>query len=240
MDIPSRRGAITYDGLPISSGGAHSLRQKGFVNTFEALQGFVDLLSLEQEASSVTLELFDLGSEGYTYFLSLSSEFDEKYNRKQGRQIGDYHGSQWEVEPPKLSPLIHDLEGLRPIPNAGHAGRSLVVHAYWNLVFADSNGNQLPFQSRKEYLQFDIDFQRYLGESFIYARISETSTAHLYLSLPFEEVNDEARLLVNRIQEHFPARLSTKHWKRWTLTKNGKSYVGRKIPGPIRTNPNTL
>ncbi len=228
-----RRGAITYDGLPISSGGAHSLRQKGFVKTFEALQKFVDSISLEREATSVTLELFDVGGGSYTYFLSLSSEFDDKYCKKEGRQIGDYDGSQWEVKPTELRPLIQDLERLRPIPNAGYAGRSLVVHVYWKLVFVDSRGDQFPFQSRHDYGQFDVDFQRYLGESFIYSRISETSTAHLFLSLPFEEPTDEAIQLVARIQEDFPARLSSKHWKRWTLTKRGNSYLGRKIPGLI-------
>lgn len=228
-----RRGAITYDGLPISSGGAHSLRHKGFVKTFEALQNFVNSISLQREASSVTLELFDPGNGGYTHFLALTSEFDFKFGRKQVRQIGEYRGYQWEVNPIDLRPLISELERLRPIPNAGYAGRSLVVHVYWNLVIADSLGVPLPFQTRDEYLKYDIDFKRYLGESFMYARISETSTANLFLSLPFEEVTESAIELVKRIQEHFPARLSSKHWKRWTLAKNGKSYVGRKIPGLI-------
>ncbi|MBP6002088.1 MAG: hypothetical protein KA746_01520 [Pyrinomonadaceae bacterium] len=225
-----RRGAITYEGLPISSGGAHSLRLKGLVSAFEALKRFVNAVSLEPVPTSVVLELFDLGEGGFTHFLSLEAELDKKFDRKQSRQIGEYTGSQWEVSPTQLEPLIYDIERLRPIPNAGYAGRSLVVNVFWNLVFADPNGHQLPFQSRNEYLQFGVDFQRYLGESFVYARISETSTAHLFLSLPFEEANDEARSLVTRIQTHFPARLSSKHWKRWTLTKNNKSYVGRKIP----------
>lgn len=229
-----RRGSITYDGLPISSGGAHSLRQKGFVDTYEALQKFVNAISLEREARSVEIELFDLGGGGYTHFLSLCSELDDKYHRKHGRQIGEYHGNQWKVDPTELRPLIYDLERLRPIPIAGYAGRSLVAHVYWNLVFADTKGEPLPYQSRSHYLDFDVLYRTsYLGESVLYARISETSSANLFLSLPFEEANDEAGRLVKRIQEYFPARLSSKHWKRWTLTKNGKSYLGRKIPGLI-------
>jgi len=190
-------------------------------------------MSLYPEATSVTLELFDPDDGAYTHFLALSREFDQKFRQKESREIGEHLGHQWIVDPIQLEPLVYDLERLRPIPNAGYAGRSVVVHVYWNLIFADSNGLRLPFQSRTEYLQFDVDFQRYLGESFVYARISETSTAHLFLSLPFEEASDEARLLATRIQEYFPARISPKHWKHWTLTKNGKSYVGRKTPSLI-------
>ncbi len=225
-----RQGSVTYDGLPLSSGGAHSLRQKGLVKSFEALQEFVNAVSFERNPFSVTLELIDSGG-SLSHFMALKSEFDDKYTQKEGRTIGEYYGHQWEIDPAMLRSLIFDLETLRPIPTVGYAGRSLVVHVYWNLVFIDTQGNQLPFQSRNDYLQFDVDFQRYLGESFMYSRISETSTAHLFLSLPFEEANDEATLLVKRIQKDFPTRLSSKHWKRWTLTKNGKSYVGRKIPG---------
>lgn len=228
-----RRGSITYDGLPLASGGAHSLRQKGFVGTFDVLQGFVDSISLEREPSSVSLELIDMGSGNYTHFMSLSSEFDDKYHRTDGRQIGDYHGSQWKVAPALLKPLIDDLERLRPIPNAGYAGRSLVVYVYWNLIFADCEGLPLPFQSRNDYLGFDVDYQRYLGESFVYSRISETSTAHVFLSLPFEDVSSDCVELANRVREAFPARLSSKHWKRWSLTKKRTGYVGRKILAPF-------
>ncbi len=228
----TRQAAITYDGLPISSGGAHSLRFKGFVKTFEALDNFVNSVSLDPVPTSVILELFDLGI-GYTYFLALTAEFDNRFRRKEGRQIGEFAANQWCVDPNDLKPLIYDLEGLRPIPDAGYAGQSLVVHVNWNLRFADFRHKQFPFQNRNEYLQFEVYFQRYLGESALYARISETSTANLFLSLPFENPDEEAMELVKRIQTHFPARLSSKHWKRWTLTKNGKSYVGRKIPGLI-------
>jgi hypothetical protein len=228
-----RTGAITYDGLPLSSGGAHTLRQKGFVQTFNSLQGFVNSVSLKPEPSSVILELFDLGNGSYSHFLSLSSQFDNKFPRLRERQTGEYHSHQWTVSADELPSLVIELEKLRPIPNAGFVGRSLVVYVGWNLIFADSNGKPLPFQNRDDHLQFDIDFNRFLGESYVYARISETSTANLFLSLPFEDATDEALELVNRIQNCFPARPSSKHWKKWTITKSRKTYVGRKIPSLI-------
>jgi len=232
-DQVTRFGAITYDGLPISSGGAHSLRQKGFVEGFNSLQGFVDLISLERRPSSVALELFNSGAGGYSHFMALRWEFSKRFRGKQGRAVGEHFGHQWEVQPSELGLLIHDLERLRPIPLVGYAGRSLVVHVYWKLIFSDRTGEPLPFQTRDNYRDFEVGFQLYLGESILYARISENSTASLFLSLPFEAVHPECVELATRLQEAFPARLSTKHWKRWTVTKKGTSYLGRKIPAPF-------
>jgi len=229
----ARLGAITYDGLPISSGGAHSLRQKGFVAAYAALQAFVDSISLEREPTSVSVELFDSGVGGFMHFLALRWEFSKRFRGKQGRAVGEHFGHQWEVQPSELGLLIHDLERLRPIPLVGYAGRSLVVHVYWKLILSDRTGEQLPFQTRDSYMDFEAGFQLYLGESVMYARISENSTASLFLSLPFENVQPECIELADRINEAFPARLSTKHWKRWTLTKKGTSYLGRKIPAPF-------
>jgi len=228
-----RHGAITYDGLPISSGGAHSLRQKGFVAGFNALQNFVDSISLERNPSSVALELFNSGTRGYSHFMALRWEFSKRFRGKQGRSIGEHFGHQWDVPPSELGLLIHNLERLRPIPLVGYAGRSLVVHVYWKLIFSDQTGDQLPFQTRDNYVDFEVGFQQYLGESILYARISENSSANLFLSLPFEVVQPECVELANRVQEAFPTRLSAKHWKRWTLTKKGTSYLGRKIPAPF-------
>jgi hypothetical protein len=229
----TRLGAITYDGLPISSGGAHSLRQKGFVAGFNALQGFVDAISLEREPTSVSVELFDIGSGSFSHFISLSSEFDNRFEQKNGRNIGEYLGHQWRVPASELESLIHDVERLRPIPLLGYGGRSLVVHVYWHLILFDASGIQFPFQTRDSYEDFEVGTRLHLGESLVYARISENSTASLFLSLPFENVQPECIELANRINEAFPTRLSTKHWKRWTLTKKGTSYLGRKIPAPF-------
>jgi hypothetical protein len=127
--------------------------------------------------------------------------------------------------------IVDQLERLRPIPQAGYAGEAALVHATWNLVLADIERKPLPYQDKDDYLGYEAGYKLYLGQSLVYARISETTTAHLFLSLPFENDTDDARRLAAEIESRFPCRLSSKHWKMWRLTKNGRSYVGRKIPG---------
>src|SRR5262249_17740205 len=148
------------------------------------------------------------------------------------RAIGDHKGHQWDIHSTSLTQIVERFEHASPIPQAGYAGPSVVIHANWNLLLFDSRtGQQLSYQSRDDYLGFEANFQCYLGRSFMYARISEVTSAHIFLSLPFEEVTADARRLASEIQSRFPARLSSKHWKIWRLTKGQDRYVGRKIVG---------
>ena len=141
-------------------------------------------------------------------------------------------GHQWNVDSHSLTRVLERFERARPIPGAGYAGHSVVIHANWNLLLFDSrNRRQLPYQTREDYLGFETNDRCFLGRSTVYARISEFTTAHLFLSLPFEEFTEDATRLINEIQDSFPARLSSKHWKLWRLTKSQGGYVGRKI-GP--------
>jgi hypothetical protein len=227
-----RSAAITYDGLSISSGGAHTFPVRGFTAGFNALQTFATALSLDPQPRDLVVEVVD--GEGVTEFSHpLSADFDQRFEKKLSRGIGVYTGHQWIVDPAELTALIEQLETLRPIPLAGYAGYAAVIHATWNLIFFDPMGEPLLYQRIEDYLGFEADFQRYLGQSCVYSRISEKTTANLFLSLPYDEITDDARKLATKIQTYFPARLSSNHWKIWKLTKGGESYVGRKIQGVI-------
>ena len=226
-----RLAAITYEGLPLASGGAHKLRTRGFIAAFNALQSFVSAVSLDATPKELLVEVVTGDGVPKEFTDSLSSEFDANFMRRPSRAIGAYTGHQWEINATCLNRIVDQFERLRPIPQAGYAGPAALVHATWNLVLADKVRKRLPYQDKDDYLQYEVGSGVYLGQSLVYARISETTTAHLFLSLPFEDVTDDARRLAVEIESRFPCRLSSKHWKIWRLSKNGRSYVGRKISG---------
>ena len=222
--------AITYDGLPISSGGTHKLKTRGFLAGLTALQSFVEAISLDVIPSNLLIEIVVGDGIPKDFSAPLLSEFDARYTKIRVRKIGTYTGHQWCIDPISLNQLVERFEHVGAIPQAGHAGPSAVIHATWNLLLFDSQTRQrLPYQSKEDYLGFDVASQHYLGHSFVYSRISEATSAHLFLSLPFDEVTAEAKRLVGEIQANFPARLSAKHWKIWRLKKAKNGYVGRKI-----------
>lgn len=229
----TRSAAITYDGLPLSSGGAHKLRTRGFTDALLALQSFVTAVSLDRRPKTGVVEVLAGDDVPAPFTSALAAHCDAHFGDRTSRRVGNYASSQWPVEPAALPAIVDTFEQRRPIPKAGYAGHAAVVHVTWNIVLADKLRQPIPYQGRQYYLGFECDSQRHLGESFIYARISETTTAHLFLSLPYETPTSDARRLAGQIQSHFPARLSTNHWKIWRLTKKGDSYAGRKVQGLV-------
>jgi hypothetical protein len=229
----TRPAAITYDGLPIASGGAHSLRTRGLAAGFDALQSFADAVSLEPSPTNLGVEV--MKGKGVPERLTslLGSDFDDRLAQRAARRVGDCTSHQWTVAPSSLPWVMSTLERFRPIPKTTFAGHAALVHATWNLVLFDSSHRPLPYQGPEHYLHFDCDRHRFLGQSFVYGRISEHTTANLFLSLPYDDVNGEVQRVVRQIQAHFPAQLSSSHWKMWRLAKNGQRYVGRKMSAPL-------
>ena len=203
----TRLAAITYDGLPISSGGAHRLRTRGFVAGLDALQSFATTVSLDPLPTKLAVEVLDGKGVPGAFTSSLLSDLDARFTNRTDRRVGEYTGHLWTVDPPSLKGIVDTFERLRPIPKTEYAGHAALVHATWNILLLDSSRRPLPYQGKEHYLGFDCDSQRFLGQSFVYARISETTTAHLFLSLPYEDVNSDVQRLADQIQTHFPARL---------------------------------
>lgn len=230
----AREAAFTYDGLPISSGGAHTLRTRGFPSGFDALRSFVQSVSVEISPIDSAIEV--IAGEGVpaSFSTPLISEFDARFLKRRTRSIGSYVGHEWTIDSDSIGALAQKLSMFNPLVEAGYAGPAVVIHVTWGLSLVDPlTREELPFQSKEDYLRFETGFQQYLGESSIYARISDKTTANLFLSLPFEETAAAAQYVARVVQPAFPARLSSKHWKMWRLTKAKDKYVGRKIAGLI-------
>lgn len=225
----TRSGAITYDGLPTSSGGAHKLRARGFTDALIAVQSFVTAVSLDPRPKDCVVEVLAGDDVPASFTSGVIAHCDAHFIQCRRRRVGEYSSSRWAVDPKSLPEMIDTLEQLRPIPKAGCAGYAAAIHVTWHIVLADGLRQPIPYQGKQHYLGFECGFQRFLGESVVYARISEATTANLFLALPYESVTIEARRMAEKIQSHFPARLSSNHWKIWRLTKKGDGYIGRRV-----------
>src|SRR5437879_3014615 len=117
----TRLGAITYDGLPISSGGAHKLRTRGFLAALNALQSFAAAISLDVIPSKLIIEVVEGDDVPKEFSETLFSEFDARYPRIRQRQIGAYTGNQWGIDSISLSRLAERFDQIGPIPIAGYA-----------------------------------------------------------------------------------------------------------------------
>lgn len=226
-----RLGAITYEGLPISRGGAHRLPTRGYAEGCAALARFVGQVALADEPDRLVVETLtprDIPPE--PAIAAILPALEARFARERVRRVGTWAGRQWRLPPSDLAEMAESLDRAGPFSDASYAGPSVAVHASWRLTLLDPISRQpLPHQSADAYADFLIEGDQCLGVSRLNARIAAATSAHLFLSLPMESPSPEARGLAAAVQAAFPARLSPAHWKQWRLTRGGDRYVGRRI-----------
>jgi hypothetical protein len=194
----TRSAAITYDGVPISSGGAHKLRTRGFTEALLVLQSFVTAASLDPRPKDCVVEVLAGDDVPASFTSGVIADCDAHFGQSTRRRVGKYSSSQWAVDPASLPAMIDTLEQRRPTPKAGYAGYAAAIHVTWNIVLADGLRQPIPYQGKEHYLGFACGFQRYLGESVVYARISQATTANLFLGLPYEASRARRRASLRR------------------------------------------
>ena len=129
-----QRGAITYEGRPLSRGGVHKLRTRGFVAGYRALQYFAEAVSLDVRPTSLRIEMLEGEGVPKEISLSLRAELDNRYITTRVRTIGAYRGHQWDTDPGLLAQIVKRLAD----------GTSVVLFAEGT----SSDGNRvLPFRS---------------------------------------------------------------------------------------------
>lgn len=77
----------------------------------------------------------------------------------------------------------------------------------------------LPFQEQADYLNAEVEHNRFLGMSFLIAMFSSRHVVSSFFPLPFENWNEDAAAYVRFVQAELPFRISDKRWKRWHLNK---------------------
>lgn len=223
---------ITYDGLPISSGGAHTLRTRSPRLALAQVQAFIASCSDVDEPQEGFVEVLTGGNVPNDFSAPLIRKFSDELGVSRRRARGGADTAHvWPVAPQKLEIYAPFIEQLQPLPAHPFKLQPVAVTATYKFKLTDvQSGIVLPNQGSASYHNVPAGHGRLLGESTLYARFSERSTVSLFLSFPFEEVSESFLRSVAFVQEHLPFRLSAGHWKQWRVTKNGASYVGRKLP----------
>jgi hypothetical protein len=86
-------------------------------------------------------------------------------------------------------------------------------------------------QSREQFGSFETPGGFGLGSSTTRLTVTAQRAMSLMVSLPLA-TDEEAEQTRSWTQEHLPFRMSSRHWSRWTLTRSGQSYRGRRITLP--------
>jgi hypothetical protein len=219
---------VTYDGLPTSAGGAHSLRTKNPRTAYDGVQGFLDAAGLTVGAPEMSFRLWAGGPP------DVAGRFEAfaaaHLGGPQGRQRTH---TQWRVRADDVDATLDALSGADSgaVTGHGHPLASLTWNAQVALV---DPATRAPYEGidADAFGRFAVDgYGRLLGASGVRAMFGTTaSSLSLWLGFPADDRLHDAAA---HVQKYLPFRLSAKHWRHWRATKDGQSYRATKITSPL-------
>lgn len=225
----ARQGLITYDGLPLSGGGAHVLRTRGMANGWTEVERFLRTATDFQGPGETIIELLEGPGIPRPFVLSLTDRLGRDFPLVRSRRVGkDFVGRQWLAQPAIVATLIGELGTLEPFPNSRLQPLTVNITGKFNLI-DPATRKPLPFQDPNNYLNQKTGLGQFLGTSQAFGRLSARSTLALFLSLPFETPGAEFQAYAAFLSHHAPFQFSQNGWKMWRLNTARSAYAGRKI-----------
>jgi hypothetical protein len=224
---------ITYDGLPISAGGAHRIRGKDRAATWTAMLRFLHQFTTYREPDDVRLLLAEGPRVDRRFFANAQRAATYAFGRSERRLaiLGEVeeHENWWALGSADVDDALALMQSLEPFPDHWlDAPLALAVNATFRLRDAES-AEPFPAQDPELYGNREAAWMLPLGRSAIYLRLTTRSTCALLLALPFAEVAPALVAYVRRIDQSLPFRLSRRHWSRWQLNARGTRYYKRRI-----------
>lgn len=226
--VTSHQEVVTYDGLPASAGGAHSLRAKRPHKAYEGVQTFLDAAALTVGAPEMSFQLWTGGPP------EIAHRFEAFATAHLGGpQSRQRTHTEWRVLPENIDATLDALSSAdsRAVTGYGHPLASLVWNAQVALV-DPVTGTPYEGIDPDAFGRFAVDgYGRLLGASGVRAMFGTTaSSLSLWLAFPADDRLHEAAA---DVQQHLPFRLSAKHWRRWRATNDGQSHRATKIMSPL-------
>ena len=223
---------VTYDGLPASAGGAHTLRSKHPRTAYDQVEGFLDAAVRVEGTPTLAFRLWSGGPSGSAAGLE---EFAAA--RLGGPQRRQRTHADWRVRAEDVDAVLDALivAGPAAVTTHGHPLASLVWSAAVAVLDPDTRRPYAEL-TPESFGDFAVDgYGRRLGASGVQATIGTTaSSLSLWLAFPGDE---RLRPAAAHVQQHLPFRMSAKHWRRWTATKDGTSYRSSRIESPLVAGP---
>jgi hypothetical protein len=212
------QSAVVYDGLPISSGGAHGLGRVSARSAHAAWRGFLDRCT---EPSPVRCWFEFPATPGLLADRGIVGAVEREFPRgDDGRHVVAWHRVELALS------LFESFEPL-PVNASGMAPVWLRFTADFRVRLPDGS-RVWPDQDPARFGRFETPGGIRLGASSTRLLLQAKRSLGLGLSIPEASDSDLAQI-VPWLQAALPMRLSPKHWTRWTQTKSGLSYRGRKI-----------
>jgi hypothetical protein len=220
--------AVTYDGLPISSGGAHSLgrmsRREAFDRTSQFLATRTEVVD-RIDSYFVANDVPDLGR-----VRQLEHELERRFGTRRG--FLQPKPGRIDVESDRIWDALDYLDEIDPQPTNRWGMAPIWFWMSAKVRILDpTTGRPLPGQDPGQYGGVWYAAGVPLGTSDV--RLILHNTAQLGINLCITKTDEPALgKIVPWLQQALPCKLSTRHWLGWSATKTG-SFRGRRYDPPL-------
>lgn len=196
-------GFITYDGLPLKSGGAHHLGSKPTKLIYAGIDSFLNKYTNSKKPHYLIVELSTL---------KLSRII--KYSLKFGMPYFGQGRVYWHASIIDIDLLIEKIAQTD----------ELLLSILWRFRFIDLiSGQVLPGQSEMPVLDERIH------NSQLYLRLStKKSTLSTWFALPFNTLSDSSLKYIKGMQMDLPFKFSEQSWRLWKQSKDNH-WIPKKL-----------
>ena len=230
---------ITYDGLPISSGGAHTLRTRSPKAALRQVHHFLATCTDTLAPQTAFVEVLSGRSFPDAFSRRLIAELTSELGSPIRRHAGSKHiAHRWGLTADQIDGYVALIDQTAALPVDPFGLQPFTVAAAFNFYLLNPVTRKvLPNQGVELYGEFSPGPGMLLGKSQLYARISGQSTVSMFLCFPFEKQTADFLMTAAEVQAALPFSLSVKGWRHWQLTKKATRYSGRRINVQIERSP---
>lgn len=209
--------AITYIGLPISSGGAHSLGRMSRRVAYERTMSFLRTCTQPDGPVTYSFDVHEVPE------LPPIPRLERELKRRFGHNLRVPEG--------RVDQALEFLDEIDPQPTNQWGLAPIWFTATSRFQVLDpATGHPLPGQDPKRFKGVEYEGGVPLGTSGLRLILENHARIAIELCLPDP---DDALLsrVVSWLQRYLPCTLSPKQWRAWTPTKTG-SFKARRLSSP--------
>lgn len=216
---------VTYDGLPVSAGGAHGMRTRDPRAAFTTATAFVSERLSADGPSDVRFRIFSGGGDDEARLQEFALE------RLGGPASSQRAFRDWNVAATAVDDVITALATIAPGARTAHGGPVAVMAFDAVGTLRDPATGRAWSQDEGIEASAIDGYGRSLGTSAVRTTLGTSgSSMSLWLSFPADERLTTAATFV---QSGLPFRLSAKHWRRWRPAKTGNGWLSSREASPL-------
>lgn len=214
---------VTYEGLPVNSGGAHRLGKKTIAESYTATLEFLKLYADSVFPHEISLTLYKDKSFNYRQLKWKLMKRFGLFPKSTTWDMGDYKQKfwTWKLKSNEVTDGLDFILKHSDLPD--HQFGPLTLSILWHFRLIDPLTKlKLPNQESIPILDSRIHNSRAL------LTLKKKSTLSVWFAFPFDSNDEEFKVYIKELINHLPFKPSDKQWRTWTKSEKG-NWTPKKV-----------